>query len=95
MGMQAIDLCSQRKKIVKAGVNVRALRRSEERTGTLWRMCFLRERVNVLVDTVRSFGIPTRPAKLQAQIQDAVLEIAGRRAVVVRHDDRQRRWFGC
>src|SRR5713101_196326 len=78
---------------MKAGVNARALRHSEERTRTLRRMSLLRERVDVLVHAVHCFCIPARLAKLQAQIQDAVLEIAGRCAVVVRHNDRQRRLF--
>src|ERR1700757_5234316 len=70
-------------------MNLSVLRNAEQRAGALWRAALLPKYIYIPVTASLALGKPGRFTKHQFQLEDAILNLPGRRQVVVRNNSWQ------
>ncbi|MGA8441652.1 MAG: hypothetical protein WB762_31745 [Candidatus Sulfotelmatobacter sp.] len=93
MAMQAVDFGHQGQRVPDGGVDRCPLRYPDQRSRTLWCATCLGKRVDIAMAAALIPWIPHTGAEFEPQLQDTVLELSGRRTVVVRHYQLQQRIF--
>lgn len=84
MSVQSVDLDRQSECVVNRDVDLRPLRNSDERSRTLGRPSFLPEGVGISILPLFVFRVLVALTYFEFQLQHPVLELSGRRTVVIR-----------
>ena len=88
MLVQAIDQHCSRQQVPHAGNNLRSLWHADERRWNLRRLVHFSKRMQSYGGIRFAVWIPACPPQFQPECQLSTLELACRRAIVIRHDHR-------